>query len=43
MDRQCIAAVSISGPRFRVKNNIDDFVPILQKYTRDISRMMGFV
>jgi len=42
MDRQCIAAVSISGPRFRIKNNIDDFVPILQTTTRDISRMMGF-
>jgi DNA-binding IclR family transcriptional regulator len=42
MDRECIAAVSISGPRFRIKDNIDDFIPLLQNCTGEISKMIGF-
>jgi len=38
---QCIAAVSISGPGFRMHDQIKNLIPLLKKQTEEISYMLG--
>jgi DNA-binding IclR family transcriptional regulator len=42
MDRQCMAAVSISGPMFRMKSQVESFIPLLRHCTGEVSRMLGY-
>ena len=38
---QCIAAVSISGPAFRMHDHVQDLIPLLKSHTDEISFMLG--